>query len=211
MPWPDRRRIAVSVLGFLVVLALGLPLWSLVRSPFVALYCRAANGAFGWMTFGRGGRARLAPEAETVHRSGEGASADARVTLTVDGYGGEVSLGIGVRHEAYLPLWLFGAVIAVAPLLSARQKVRCLAAGVPLLFALALGAAWLTTAWTFSHRLRGVYDLGSVSRGLLDLAYRVWILPPARPVAVAAAVAAAAFGWQQRRGSGDRRGVVSRS
>ena len=106
----------------------------------------------------RAGRARAACGRchESFASSSDNVTADAALALSVAGYDGDLAMGMSVRRDAYLPLWILIALLIAAPLPFAR-RMKALAIGVPLMLALNLAALELLVTWTFAFQLRGIY------------------------------------------------------
>lgn len=178
MNLPSRRQLATSFLILAGTLTVGFWPWPGLRAAFAGAYCGAADLVLQHAEFGRGGHVRLRPAAPTdVRRAGEQVTSDATAAITVDGFAGELALGLNLRRDVYLPLVVLVAVIGAASL-GPRRKLRCLAAGLPGALALSFASLWLLFVWTFGRQLRGVYHLSGWSTTLLDLGYSALLAPP---------------------------------
>jgi hypothetical protein len=195
MIW-TRRRVAVSVAVFLGLLVAGAWPWSAIQRGFAAIYCPVANLVIAPQTFGQGGHARLRPLPRIVRGPNDNVTADAALALSVAGYDGDLAMGMSVRRDAYLPLWILMALLGAAPLPFAR-RMKALAIGIPLMLALNLAALELLVTWTFAFQLRGIYpaDAGEIWRRLVDLAYGAVLTPPGNRFIAPLAIGAVLIVW----------------
>jgi len=172
----DRRSAVLWAGLFVATLLLGGWPRPWVRAGFSRAYATIANPVLGTLTFGQGGHASLAPEGKTAV-SGAAIEQDARLSLTVDGFEGELPFGLSLRRDAYLPCLLLIALLAGAPL-AARRKVLCLAVGTGAVLVLSLVCVALTAAWLFHTQLQGVYQRGTMGGWALDVMAGTLLLPP---------------------------------
>jgi len=195
MTW-TRRRVAVSLAVFLGVLVAGAWPWSAIQRGFAAIYCPLANLVIAPQTFGQGGHARLRPLSQIVRRPGDNVTADAGLSLTVAGFDGDLAMGMSVRRDAYLPLWILISLLIAVPLPFAR-RMKALSIGVPVMLALNLAALELLVTWTFAFQLRGIYpaDTSAIWRRLVDLAYGAVLTPPGNRFIAPLALGAALTVW----------------
>lgn len=194
----ERRRWLRAAGLFVALLLVGAWPIDLARRGFSAAYAATANVLVTAVTFGRGGHARLAALDRPRERGpGEEVSADANLLLAVDGYEGELPVGVSLRRDAYLPLLIVLAAVVAAPL-PWRRKGRALLVGLPAVFALTLVSLWLLVMWLFTHQLRGVYTAVPARDWLLDLIFRAFLLPPGHRFLVPFLLAAALVAWQKR-------------
>ncbi len=184
---------------FLGILALGAWPSPRVALSFSAAYSALANLVLAGHTFGERGRAVLVPLREINRREGDNVTADAVLALSVEGYTGSLPLGISLRRDVYLPLLIVLALIAAFPL-QTKQRLRCLALGVPTTLAAGITANWLVAAWTFSVELNGVYPASPTEKRLVEWAYGALLAPPGNRFIAPIALAAALIGWQLTRG-----------
>lgn len=189
------RRVAAALAVFLGVLIAGAWPWPPIQRGFSAIYCPIANLVLAPQTFGRGGHARLRALPQIERHADDNVTADAVLSLSVAGYGGDLALGVSVRRDAFLPLWILISLLIAAPLASARRW-KALAVGIPLMLALNLAALELLVTWTFAFHLRGIYpdDVASIWLRAVDFAYGAVLSPPGNrfiaPLAVGAALIA---------------------
>lgn len=178
MTW-TARRVAVALAIFLGVLIAGAWPWPAIQRGWSAIYCPIANLVIAPQTFGRGGRARLRALPSIERHANDNVTADAVLSLSVVSYGGDLPLGVSVRRDAYLPLWILVSLLIAAPLEFAR-RLKALAIGIPLMLALNLAALELLVTWTFAFHLRGIYpaDAAPIWRRAVDLAYGAVLVPP---------------------------------
>ncbi len=197
MTWSIRRA-AVSLSVFLALLVAGAWPWLPVQRGFSAMYGPLANLVLAPQTFGRGGHARLVPLSRIERRPGDNVTADAAVALTVFGWEGDLQMGMSLRRDVYLPLWILIALLIAVPLPFAR-RMKALAIGVPIMILLDLAALELLVTWTFAFQLRGIYaaDAGSVWRRLVDLAYGALLTPPGNRFIAPLGVGAAIIAWSR--------------
>jgi hypothetical protein len=195
MIW-TRRRVAISLAVFLGLLVAGAWPWPAIQRGFAAIYCPVANLVMAPQTFGQGGHARLQPLPRIVRQPTDNVTADAALSLSVAGYDGALALGMSVRRDAYLPIWILIALLVAAPLPLAR-RMKALAIGVPLMLALNLAALELLVTWTFAFQLRAVYpaDAGATWRRLIDLAYGAVLTPPGNRFIAPLAIGAVLIVW----------------
>ena len=195
MIW-TRRRIAISLAVFLGLLLLGAWPWPAIQRGFAAIYCPVANLVIAPQTFGRGGHARLRPLPQIARGPNDNVTADAALALSVAGYHGDLGIGMSVRRDAYLPLWILTALLIAVPLPFAR-RMKALAIGIPLMLALNLAALELLVTWTFAFQLRGIYpaDTSVVWKRLVDLAYGAVLTPPGNRFIAPMALGAALIVW----------------
>src|SRR5262245_45889468 len=140
------RRLLQGLVTFAAIMAVGLVAWPAVAPGFCSGFQQAGNALIGPLRFGKFGRAEFA----TVQRSQTGGVEDAvswnaRVGLRMDGVDESVPILLNPRRLAYLPLLVFVAAVAAAPL-RARRKLVCLLCGIPLLLAMALASVWIVIA-----------------------------------------------------------------
>lgn len=202
------RRVAVSSLVFLALLVVAAWPWLPVQRGFSAIYCPIANLFLAPQIFGQGGHARLVPLSRIERHATDNVTADAALALTVAGFDGDLPMGMSLRRDVYLPLWILIALLVAVPLRFAR-RMKALAIGISIMVVLDLAALELTVAWTFAFQLRGIYaDAGSVWRRLVDLAYGALLTPPGNRFIAPLAIGAVIFAWlrepQARRDSSRR-------
>jgi hypothetical protein len=148
-----------------------------VALAFSRIYCPLANVVLSNLTFGERGHARTIPLSRIERREGDNVTADALVSLTVDGFKGDLPLGVSLRRDVYLPLLLALLVIALSGL-SLRRRLVCAAIAVPVVLGAGVAANGLVAAWTFATQLRGLYPPGTAHRRFLELAYSALLSPP---------------------------------
>ena len=172
-----RARIGLRV-GLAVALFFACA-WPLpgVMLGFSRIYCPLANVVLSRLTFGERGHVRMVPLSQIQRRDRDNVTADALVSLTVDGFQGELPLGVSLRRDVYLPLLLALLVIALTGLSLPRRLVRAVIAASVVLGA-GVAANGLVAAWTFATQLRGVYPPGAAHRRFLELAYSALLSPP---------------------------------
>ncbi len=201
MTWTT-RRVAVALAIFLGALIAGGWPWPPLQRGWSAIYCPIANLVIAPQTFGRGGHARLRALPSIERHPNDNVTADAVLSLSVAGFGGDLPLGMSVRRDAYLPLWILVSFLLAAPLGSAR-RLKTLAIGIPLMLALNLAALELLVTWTFAFQLRGIYPADAAPLWLraVDLAYGAVLSPPGNrfiaPLAVGATLIALFHGRRQ--------------
>ena len=201
MTWTT-RRVALALAIFLGVLIAGSWPWPPLQRGWSAIYCPIANLVIAPQTFGRGGHARLRALPSIERHPNDNVTADAVLSLSVAGFGGELPLGMSVRRDAYLPLWILVSLLLAAPLGSAR-RLKTLAIGIPLMLALNLAALELLVTWTFAFQLHGIYpaDAAPIWLRAVDLAYGAVLSPPGNrfiaPLAVGATLIALFPGRRQ--------------
>lgn len=183
-----RRELGRSLaVALFVLLLVGFPFPG-PRLLFGQSFASAANVLLSRVTFGERGHATLVAFERTslVRGPRENVTADSRLELSVDGYSGNVGLGLSLRRDVYLPLVLFWALTVGAPLSRAvgdwkrrlRLKASVLVAGSTVLVLLAVAAVWTTAAWAFSRFVTGASNLGPAAAGLLDVVAQSLLLPP---------------------------------
>ncbi len=195
MTWTP-RRVAVSLAVFFALLVVGAWPWPPIQRGWSAIYCPFANLIIAPQTFGQGGHARLRPLPRIERHPTDNVTADAALALTVDGFDGDLAIGMSVRRDAYLPLWISIALLIAAPLGFAR-RLKALAIGIPVMMALNLAALELLVTWTFAFQLRGIYpaDTVTVWTRLVDLAYGALLTPPGNRFIAPLGVGAALIVW----------------
>jgi hypothetical protein len=209
MTW-TRRRIAIGAALFGAVMLVGGWPWPGVARAFSALYCPLGNLFVAHQTFGRGGHARLAPLDKIERRSSDNVTADASIALTVDGFEGDMRMGVSLRRDAYLPLLLGIALIVAAPL-AMRPRLRSLAVVVPVLLLWTMAVFELLVTWTFATQLRGIYASSPLQLRLVDLAYGALLAPPGNRFIAPIALAIGTIIWQGRRSEKRNVSVTERS
>jgi hypothetical protein len=192
----DRRAAIRWATLFVVTLLVGGWPWPGLRPAFSRGYAAVASPVFESLSFGRDGRAALVPETAAAV-AGPAVEQDARLALTVSGYEGELSFGLSLRRDAYLPTLMLLAALAGAPL-AGRRKLLCLLAGAAAMLVLSLLCVWLTAAWLFSSRLGQVYQAGPAWRWTLDLIAGSLLLPPSNRFVAPLVLAAALLVWARR-------------
>lgn len=179
MAWLDPRsalRWFALFAGSVLLLALPWPGW---RAAWARGYGAALNAVLlSRVTFGERGHAHLRPAGPGETTGMDSIVPDSILELRVDGYQGELKMGVSLRRDGYLPAVFVLAAIATAPL-PWRRRLRALAIGLPAILVLAAGCQWLGLLWIFSHQLRGVLDLGPTSRTLVEGGFETLLLPPA--------------------------------
>jgi hypothetical protein len=172
-----RRRLAYSATLFAAMLILGgWPREGEARA-FSQIYCPLANAGLSRFEFGSGGRVRLQPIESPSRRPGDNVDADAVATLSVEGFEGELPLGISLRRDVYLPWLILVALLAGAPISTITRLAAPLIAA-PIVWATSVGAYALLAMWTFATQLRGVYFQSAMGRRLTDFAYGALLAPP---------------------------------
>jgi hypothetical protein len=101
-------------------------------------------------------------------------------------------LGVNLRRDAYLPLLLLVAAIAVAPL-RMRSKAICWLVGVPIVLAASLAALAALVGWVFA---RGLGPPEAMTSTTLDLAVRMALAPPGNRFIGPLALAAGLIAWR---------------
>lgn len=199
-----RRLLTVTAPLALLFVVCAWP-WIGLRDAFATGYCLIAANAFDRITFGEGGRARIAAssgEGRVMPAGGVGLAPDATVTLSVAGQVGELEIGVNLRRDAYLPLLLFVCLFAATPL-RRRNKIHGMMAGGVLVFLASFAALLLLIVWSFCNQSQLVYPSGTFASLLIDLACRLLLAPPANriigPAALAALLALLGMYRQQRR------------
>ena len=148
-----------------------------VALGFSRVYCPLANVVLSNLTFGERGHARMVPLSRIQRRDSDNVTADALVSLTVDGFQGELPLGVSLRRDVYLPLLLALLVIALSGL-SLPRRLVCAAIAAAVVVGAGVAANGLVAAWTFATQLRGLYAPGTAHRRFLELAYSALLSPP---------------------------------
>jgi len=197
MTW-TRRRIALGAALFAALMLVGGWPWPGVARAFSALYCPMGNLFVAHQTFGRGGHARLAPLDKIERRSSDNVTADASIALSVDGFQGDMRMGVSLRRDAYLPLLIAVALIIAAPL-AIRRRLRILALVVPVLLLWTVSVFELLVTWTFATQLRGIYAPSPLQQRLVDLAYGALLAPPGNRFIAPIALVTGTIIWQARR------------
>jgi hypothetical protein len=171
-----RRRLPARVAVFLILLGVAGWPWQALRSAFSSAYCGTVGPVLAAVSFGDGvGHARLLPAPPTsFRRPGEDVTSDAVVELSLDGSPGHPRLGVNLRRDAYLPLLLLVAAIAVAPL-RPRGKAICLFAGLPIVLVASFAALVMLVSWVFAG---GLGPPGAVTSRSLDVLVRMLLEPP---------------------------------
>jgi hypothetical protein len=154
------------------------------------------NAALGGIAFGRGGHVHLAPGDTLPNgRRVEGeVTTDCMMEMTLAGRRGHAIHGLSARRDAYLPLLIVVAVL-VAASLGWRTPLRRVLIGVAAEAAVIVASLWLFVVWDFAIGLRvgGVYALSGSGLRVLDLSFRMLLLPPGNrfivPLLIAAAIA----------------------
>jgi hypothetical protein len=148
-----------------------------VALAFSRLYCPLASAVLAAHIFGERGHARLQPLPALTRRDGDSVTADAQLSLTIDGFAGTIPLGVCLRRDVYLPLLLALAVIACFPI-APRRRLACAAVAAAITLGAGIAANALVAAWTFATQLRGVYPPGDLRPRILQLAYGALLAPP---------------------------------
>jgi hypothetical protein len=174
----SHRQVLARLGAFVaLVVVLGWPRPA-VQRIFNAGFCAVANALFASAEIGRGGRARLDPAPPAVERRpGDTVTADSTLRLTVDGFTGELPVGLSLRRDALLPLVIFLAAMLAAPL-DRRARARGIAAGTVIVIVTAIAATRMLAWWMFATQLEQVLVLSSWARDGLDLLQRALLLPP---------------------------------
>jgi hypothetical protein len=202
--WSEWQRVAARVVAFFLLLAVAGWPWPTVRRAFASAYCATVGAALAQLSFASGsGHARLLPAPpDAVRRPGDNITADAVVELSLDGRPGHPRLGVSLRRDAYLPLLILVAAIAVAPL-SIRSKAISWLIGVPLVLGGSLAALAMLVSWVLAG---GLGPQSAVKSSALDLAVRLLVAPPGNrfiaPLVLAALLIAVRLRREQRPGRG---------
>jgi len=171
------RRWAVSVAAFVAIVIVGAWPREGVPSAFSKAYCPLANAGLALFVLGEGGRVHLRPRPDTARVSGDSVDADTLVVLSVDGFEGELGLGVSLRRDVYLPWLILVALLAVAPI-STISRVASPLITAPIVLAASVGAYALLAAWIFSTRLQGVYTSSGIEPRVAALAQSALLTPP---------------------------------
>jgi hypothetical protein len=155
-----------SAAVFAAVLGAGLVVWPAVRPQFSASFARIGHAALAGHTFGERGHVELAPISGPGARNGW----DCQARLRVEGDGVPLVIALHPRRMAYLPLLVFAAAVASAPL-RARRRAVCLLCGLPLVLGAVLASLWLTFAWIFARVPGLVYSLTPLQEAALHAAH----------------------------------------
>jgi len=174
---PIARRLVRAAALFAALLLPGAWPWAGAAHAFSALYCPVANLIVSHQTFGRGGHARLAPVDRIERRATDNITADAAVALTVDGFAGDMRLGVSLRRDAYLPLLIAIALLAAAPI-AIRRRLHGMLVALPVIVLWTVAVFDLLIVWTFATQLRGIYSPSALDLRLVDLAYGALLAPP---------------------------------
>jgi hypothetical protein len=200
------RRLGLSLLVFLGIIALGAWPAPAIALGVSAAYSWTANPVLERITFGHRGHARLQTLPEIKRRESDNVTGDTLLALSVDGYRGTVPLGISVRRDVYLPLLILVALLLAFPRLRPGQRLTCLALAVPITVAAGIAANALVAAWTFSTQLRGVYPPQPVTRRIIAFAYGALLSPPGNRFIAPLALGAGLIAWQLKQRRRDRPG-----
>lgn len=191
------RRLARA--GGLFLLLLTLAAWpsTRLRAAASAIISGAVQPVLGQLTFGRGGQAvlRAAPVVE-VRRPGDNISSDAVLLLGAQGASDaeKLEIELSLRRDFYLPLVLFTAAVAAAPI-AARARLTAFVLGFPLAWLSCCGFLYATICWLFALSAPAIYPLSAEGLKALDALASTFLLPPALRMFVSLAIAAAAVWW----------------
>ena len=191
-------RLALGAALFAALLFLGGWPSAAVARAFSAAYCPLANLLIAHQTFGRGGRARLAPVDRIQRGDGDNVTADATIALRVDGYQGALPLGMSLRRDVYLPLLILTALLIATPL-GLRRRLLGLAVAVPVLLLWSLVVIQILVVWLFATKLAGIYAISPRELRVVDLAYEALLAPPGNRFIVPMVVGIGAIAWQASR------------
>jgi hypothetical protein len=159
-----------------------------VFSEFVA---KIANPILG--KFPIGGRViaslgELPPSAA----QGQNVVADTMLKIQVLGLKGDMSIGLTLRRDIYLPWLIFGLLILVTPL-RWQRKFASLAVGSALTFAVGVASIVLLVAYLASNQLQGIYTPSAALQGFINFAFERWLSPPGNRVIAPLLLAGAAW------------------
>lgn len=169
---PPRRALwlvpLIGALGFVPAAA-----WMWPVRPLDA----GASALLQLFELGNGGHVRIVALRELGAPDPHGAVHDSLLLLSVDGFAGELSLGLGMRQQGCAPLVV---ALAAALLTRAPPLRRLQTAAVACLLTLAyVGASLLVLGhWVLATRLPAVYPASGGVRTLLDVAVHAFVLPP---------------------------------
>jgi hypothetical protein len=175
----SRARFLIWVAQFAAALALIAIPWPGLARGFSAGYAALVNQAlFAHLAFGQGGHARLRPAEADELRGPQNVTPDSVIALQVDGYTGDLTFGMSLRRDAYLPIGILLATVLTAPL-PWRRRLRGAAGGGAVMLLLTGACQWFGVLWLFASHLAAVMALGARSQALIDGLYQSLLLPPA--------------------------------
>lgn len=176
MTIPSRRLVGSAAL-FCGILILGGWPFSHAATTFSAYYCPLANFALSRHAFGNIGHTRLSPLREVSRQEADNVDADAILALSVDGFEGELPLGISLRRDVYLPALILVALLVAAPIASFSRAI-CLLLSAAIVWMTSVLGYGLLASWTFATQLHGVYALSTNTQRFVDFAYGALLAPP---------------------------------
>jgi hypothetical protein len=126
--------------------------------------------------------ADLGPLPEGAQAKGaDNVVADTRLRLVADGYNGDLSVGITLRRDVYLPLIIFSALLIVLPF-PWKRKLWSLGIGLPIIVVVGVLSVVGLVMVLASHELRAMYPVSSGFQALIDFFFERWLTPPGNRV-----------------------------
>jgi hypothetical protein len=171
-----KRAIRTALLFTIALTLAGWPSTEL-RSFVSASLCRVVNPMLAELQFGSGGHAHLTTAAVTgVRGPGDAVSADAALNLTVQHHPQQLTVGISLRRDFYLPLAIFMVAVAVAPV-PRRRRCVALLLGLPVAFYVCFAGLFVTISWLFAHHAPTVMPLSPRALTWLDTIVSMLLMP----------------------------------
>jgi hypothetical protein len=193
----EGRSWLLRVALFLLLLGASSWPWPVLQTGFSRMLSALANPALGTLQVGNGGRIELVPLEHPAERTAEqNVREDTHVVLRVPGQPGEGRVGISLRRDAYLPLAIFVAAVAVLPV-RRRAKACALALGSALIISVAVASVAIMVVYLAS-RAPGT-GIPNWQASLSSFLFDCWLTPPGNRVIAPLLLAAASWLALRRR------------
>ncbi len=205
-PSPPRRRRHNRGLGpsrdwasctaFVVLIGLASWPWQGLRTAFAEGVCQLLEPMLATTFEGQTSimmqplRAPNAGDALTSRHTSTGSEnivADTALVLRLTRYAGQMQVQVSVRRDVYLPLVIFCALSAIAPL-SWRRRLITLGVGSSIILLVGVASIYVLLGNIFSGRLMlapqlaEVYPVSETWGNVLQFLYERWLTPPGNRV-----------------------------
>jgi hypothetical protein len=180
------------------VLLLGLIPWPGLDSIFSQAFRSVANGTLGLVSLETKlgtGRVGVIPADTPIS---EGLSWDTLLILRIESVPNTEHVYVNPRRIAWIPSVLYLSLLIAAPL-TMRERVRCIAAGLPVLWGVAIAGLWVTALWLFARTPELLVDWTQTKTESVELAYRALVVPLGNRYVFAIFLALVQWSWSSAR------------
>jgi hypothetical protein len=209
LPRAVRRRLLTSALIFLViVLGLGAPR-ATSAGAFTLAYQALGNAMLSQVSFGRSGRALLAPGTPAPGPASD-PSWNTGVVFFLEGSPERQVVMINPRRVAFLPLLFLLAAVA-ASWLEWRQKLLCFSLGLALSVLGCLAWLYLFVWCGFASMPGLVYDYSEAQRAFASFVYEAVLAAPLTRWLAPGLLATLLIAWRASRSTAQARRARARA